>query len=99
MFFTGMIVGLLLGALVWEWRVALPAVDRAIDRERRLHERVQAWQRMYLFAVEQRVATSKAMYEALNDNDRHSVKAPPPPPVDIEPAVEFKTYPDLEVVR
>ena len=78
MFFSGTVVGLFLGALLWEALVAGPAYYQAHEREWRLTERVRAWQRMALveYAQAQRVATSKAMFEALKDNDQHSVKVP-----------------------
>jgi hypothetical protein len=78
MFSCGILVGLFFGAMVWEAFVAGPAYYRAHEREHRLNGRVQAWQRMALveYAQAQRVATSRAMFHALKDNDNHSVKVP-----------------------
>ena len=78
LFFSGMVVGLFLGAILWEVLVAGPQYLRSTEREWRLNSRVRAWQRMALveYAQAQRVATSRAMYLALKDNDQHSVKVP-----------------------
>jgi hypothetical protein len=77
MFFSGMVVGVFLGAILWEVLVAAPAFFRAHEREWRMNERIRAWQRMAIieYASAQRAATSNAM-DALADNDQHSVKAP-----------------------
>jgi len=78
MFFSGTVVGLFLGAILWEVLVAGPQYLRSTEREWRLNSRVRAWQRMALveYAQASRVATSRAMYHALKDNDQHSVKVP-----------------------
>jgi hypothetical protein len=76
MFSCGILVGLFFGAMVWEAFVAGPEYARARRREVSLSDRVQVWQRMYLYADGARVATSKAMFHALKDNDGHSVKVP-----------------------
>lgn len=78
MFLSGTVVGLFLGAILWEWLVAGPDFHRAHEREWRLNQRIRAWQRMALveYATAQREATSRAMDE-LADNDQHSVKAAP----------------------
>jgi hypothetical protein len=77
MFLSGTVVGLFLGAILWEVLVAGPQYLRLTEREWRLNERLRAWQRMALveYAQTQRDATAKAM-DAIVDNDRHSVKVP-----------------------
>jgi hypothetical protein len=76
MFFSGTVVGLFLGAILWEVLVAGPEYIRLTEREFRLNDRVRAWQRMYLYAVGSRVASSKALQDAIAGNTGHSVKVP-----------------------
>ena len=77
MFFTGTVVGLFLGAILWEWLVTIPEARAATRREHRLNGRVQAWQRMYLYAEGARVATSRAMFRSTHpDADTFSRKVP-----------------------
>ena len=77
MFSCGIVVGLFFGAMIWEAFVAGPAYYRAHERERRLSGRVQAWQRMYVYAEGARVATSRAMFRATNpEADTFSRKVP-----------------------
>lgn len=65
MFSLGVLVGLLFGAMVWEAFVAGPEFARSRRLERRLSESARAWRRMYLYAEEARVATSRAMFKAI----------------------------------
>lgn len=77
MFLSGAVVGLFLGALLWEYLVAGPDYLNARRREYRLNDRVRAWQRMYLYAEGSRVATSETLFEATHpEADTFSKKAP-----------------------
>ena len=64
MFLTGTVVGLFLGAILWEVLVAGPEHVKARQREYRLSDRVRAWQRMYLYAEGAKAATERAIYDA-----------------------------------
>ena len=70
-------IGGFFGAVAWEFIYAGPQYRKAAEREHRLNGRVQAWQRMYLYAEGARVATSKAMFQATHDEaDTFSRKVP-----------------------
>lgn len=73
---VALVLGITIGAVAWELLVAEPFRRKVQIREYRLNDRVRAWQRMTLIAYAQqsRVDTSKALYEALKDNDKHSLK-------------------------
>ena len=82
-FIAGAWVGALVGMLIWNDVVTRRVRDAYRDHQVRSANRVQAWQRMYLYAEGERVATSKAMVRAINP----------------EPDVFSRKVPDLKAVQ
>ncbi len=77
LYITGLVCGLFIGGMLWEILYAAPHYRKLAEREHRLSGRVQAWQRMYLYAEGARVATSKAMFRSTHpEADTFSRKVP-----------------------
>ena len=82
-FVAGAWCGALLGMWLWNDIVTRRVRDAYVEHQVRAANRVQAWQRMYLYAEGERVATSKAMHRAINP----------------EPDTFSRKVPDLKAVR